>query len=153
VRGGQSLSRSWAQCKDLATLANIPGRSQGDGDPPKLANRLSVEEEQKIRTLFHQPEYASLLPSQIVQRLADRGIYLASASTFYRGLRRYGEVHHRDRCLKPSRAKPPTTFTASVPCQVLSWGCLQWYGAVGITKDTVTWDRLCDAATEAYRIG
>ncbi len=39
--------------------------------------------------------YASLPPSQIVSRLTDEGVYLASESTFYRVLRRHGEVHHR----------------------------------------------------------
>ncbi|WP_081878504.1 hypothetical protein [Serratia sp. DD3] len=64
----------------------------------------------------HQPEYANLPPSQLVPRLADKGVYLASESTFYQVLRRYGEVHHRGRRLKPSRVKTPTTFTASGPC-------------------------------------
>lgn len=85
---------------------------------PAPTNRLSVEEEQQIRDICHQPEYASLPPSQIVPRLADKGIYLASESTFYRVLRRYGEVHHRGRRIKPGRVKQPTTFTASGPCQV-----------------------------------
>ncbi|WP_156294593.1 helix-turn-helix domain-containing protein [Serratia oryzae] len=85
---------------------------------PAPANRLSVEEEQQIRAVSHHPEYASPPPSQIVPRLADKGVYLASESTFYRVLRRHGEVHHRGRRLKSSRVKPPTTFTASGPCQV-----------------------------------
>ncbi|WP_330983936.1 MULTISPECIES: helix-turn-helix domain-containing protein, partial [Enterobacterales] len=70
---------------------------------PEPTNRLSVEEEQQIRAVCHQPEYASLPPSQIVPRLADKGIYLASESTFYRVLRRSGEVHLRGRQAKPSR--------------------------------------------------
>ncbi|VEG87698.1 putative transposase [Yersinia pseudotuberculosis] len=88
---------------------------------PEPTNRLRVEEEQQIRAVCHQPEYANLPPSQIVPRLADKGVYLASESTFYRVLRRHGEVHHRGRCLKPGRVKPPTTFTASGPCQVWTW--------------------------------
>ncbi|KAB8312909.1 helix-turn-helix domain-containing protein [Erwinia endophytica] len=62
---------------------------------PVPVNRLSAEEERQIREVCHQPVYASLPPSQIVPRLADSGIYLASESTFYRVLRRHGEVHHR----------------------------------------------------------
>ncbi|WP_411705406.1 hypothetical protein [Edaphovirga cremea] len=90
-------------------------------------NRLSVDEEQQIRTHCHQPEYASLPPSQIVPRLADKGVYLASESAFYRVLRRHGEVHHRR--LKPSRVKAPTTFTTSGSCQVWTWD-ITWLPAV-----------------------
>ena len=96
---------------------------------PAPANRLSVEEEQQIRAVCHQPEYASLPPSQIVPRLADKGVYLASESTFYRVLRRHGEVHHRGRRLRPNRVKPPTTFTASGPCQVWTWD-ITWMPSV-----------------------
>lgn len=96
---------------------------------PVPTHRLSVEEEQQIRTLCHQPEYASLPPSQIVPRLADKGVYLACESTFYRVLRRYGEVHHRGRRLRPGRLKAPTTFTASDPCQVWTWD-ITWLPSV-----------------------
>lgn len=85
------------------------------------ANRLSPEEEQRILEICHQPEYAELPPSQIVPRLADQGVYVASESTFYRVLRRCGEVHHRGRQRKPRKVKPPTTFKAEGPCQVWSW--------------------------------
>ncbi|MCL6396581.1 hypothetical protein [Citrobacter portucalensis] len=57
---------------------------------PMPANLLSAEEEQQIRDIYHQPEYASLPPSQIVPQLADKGIYLASESAFYQVLRRAG---------------------------------------------------------------
>jgi putative transposase len=96
-----------------------------DGRPqavrPVPANSLSAAEQQRIRDICHQAEYASLPPSQIVPRLADKGIYLASESTFYRVLRQSGEVHHRGRQLRAVRVKAPTTFTATEPCQVWSW--------------------------------
>jgi putative transposase len=92
-------------------------------------NRLSVNEEAQIRDICHRPEYASLPPSQIVPRLADKGLYLASESTFYRVLRRYGEVHRRGRQLRPQRVPAPTTFTASAPCQVWSWD-ITWLPSV-----------------------
>lgn len=100
-----------------------------DAVRPMPANRLSVEEQQQIRDICHCPEYASLPPSQIVPLLADKGIYLASESTFYRVLRRYGEVHHRGRRLRPGRIKAPTTFTASGPCQVWTWD-ITWLPSV-----------------------
>ncbi|AOA57108.1 IS3 family transposase [Acinetobacter larvae] len=88
---------------------------------PTPVNRLSIEEEQQILEICHQPRYAELPPSQIVPRLADQGIYIASESTFYRVLRRHGEIHHRGRQHKPRNIKPPTTFKAHTSCQVWSW--------------------------------
>lgn len=95
--------------------------------PP--VNRLSLEEEQQILDICHQPEYAGLPPSKIVPRLADKGLYLASESTFYHVLRRAGEVHHRGRQCKPRRVKLPVTFRADGPCQVWSWD-ITWLPSV-----------------------
>lgn len=106
-----------------------PEDRRADAVRPMPANRLSVEEEQQIRTLCHQPEYASLPPSQIVPRLADKGIYLASESSFYRVLRRHGEVHQRGRQMKATRIKAPTTYTATGPCQVWTWD-ITWLPSV-----------------------
>ena len=50
-------------------------------------NRLSEEERKVILETCNAPEHADLPPSQIVPRLADEGIYLASESSFYRVLR------------------------------------------------------------------
>ncbi|SEA98982.1 Homeodomain-like domain-containing protein [Lonsdalea quercina] len=57
---------------------------------PVPANKLTAEEEHQIVAVCNEPEYASLPPAQIVPCLADKGIYLASESTFYRVLRRDG---------------------------------------------------------------
>lgn len=108
-------------------------RSPEDGRPaavrPAPANRLSAEEEAQIRNTCHKPEYASLPPSQIVPRLADKGIYLASESTFYRILRRCGEVHHRGRKRRAERVTPPRTYTATGPRQVWTWD-ITWLPSV-----------------------
>ncbi|UFT95781.1 IS3 family transposase [Pectobacterium carotovorum] len=88
---------------------------------PSPANRLSVQEEQQILAVCHQPEYASLPPSQIVPALADKGIYLASESTFYRVLRRYGEAHRRGRQRAAQKVTPATSWQASGPNQVWTW--------------------------------
>ncbi|WP_457810181.1 IS3 family transposase [Providencia rustigianii] len=107
--------------------------SPSDGRPgavrPVPVNKLSPEEEKQILTVCHQPEYASLPPSQIVPKLADKGIYLAGESTFYRVLRRHGELHHRGRQQRPKKVPVPTTFTASGPCQVWVWD-ITWLPSV-----------------------
>ena len=61
--------------------------------------------------------------------LADKGIYIAAESTFYRVLRRHGELHHRGRQQRPKRVPAPTTFTASAPCQVWVWD-ITWLPSV-----------------------
>ena len=48
---------------------------------PEPANKLSLEEREAVLEVCHQPEYASLPPSQIVPRLADQGQYIASESS------------------------------------------------------------------------
>ncbi|MHB1514970.1 MAG: IS3 family transposase [Acidiferrobacteraceae bacterium] len=65
--------------------------------------------------------YASLPPSQIVPRLADQGVYLASESTFYRVLAEAQQNHRRGRAQTPRRVPMPTSHTATGPNQVWSW--------------------------------
>lgn len=58
------------------------GVVQEDGRPraarPAPGNKLSEAEEIAILCVCNREEYASLPPSQIVPRLADIGLYLAS---------------------------------------------------------------------------
>ncbi|QCR09103.1 hypothetical protein EH207_11555 [Brenneria rubrifaciens] len=85
---------------------------------PVPANKLSAEEEHQIVTVYHEPEYASLPPAQIVPRLGDKGLYLANESTFYRVLRRQDQVHHRGRSRAPLKGNKPTRYQAVKRCQV-----------------------------------
>jgi len=61
------------------------------------------EERQAVLDVCNDPEFASLPPSQIVPRLADRGVYLASEATVYRLLRATGQAEHRGRAKAPDR--------------------------------------------------
>jgi transposase InsO family protein len=74
-----------------------------------------------VLEVCHAPEFASLPPSQIVPRLADRGEYLASESSFYRILREAEEQHHRGRARAPRPPAPPPSHCARGPCEVWSW--------------------------------
>ena len=67
------------------------------------------------------PPFASLPPSQIVPKLADEGVYIASESSMYRVLRERGQNHRRGRARRPGRSRPPASFEAKGPCQVWSW--------------------------------
>ncbi|MEG0844237.1 MAG: DDE-type integrase/transposase/recombinase [Romboutsia sp.] len=66
-------------------------------------------------------EFVDLPPFQIVPALADRGIYIASESTFYRILREEGLQHHRGNSKAPERIKIPATHISTAPNQVWTW--------------------------------
>ena len=82
---------------------------------------LSDAERQTIIAACNAPEHQNLPPSQIVPRLADRGIYLASESSFYRVLRAQGQHNRRGRAKAPRQRARPQAFAAQAPNQVWSW--------------------------------
>jgi len=85
------------------------------------ANKLSAEERQQVLDTCNQPPYARLPPSQIVPKLADLGIYLASESSFYRILRAANQLHRRGRAKAPQASRSPTTHIAKGPNEVWTW--------------------------------
>lgn len=87
---------------------------------PEPVNKLSLEEEQKILNIINKKEFSSLPPSQIVPALADKGIYIASESTFYRVMKKYSEQHLRGRSKAPVK-RPISTHKATAPNQVYMW--------------------------------
>lgn len=120
-------------------------------------NRLSEEERREVLALLTSREFCDLSPKQIVPRLADRGIYVASESTMYRLLREAKLAAHRGR-ERPRQMARPTELTAEGPNQVWSWditylkspirGCFYYlYLIVDVwSRKTVGWcvhDREC----------
>ena len=85
------------------------------------ANKLSEAEREQIIQTCNCPEYQSLPPSQIVPMLADKGIYLASESSFYRILRAADQVNRRGRAEQPKVHPKPKGFNATGPNQLWSW--------------------------------
>ena len=63
--------------------------------PQRQEKQLTEAEEEQILIICNLPEYRSLPPSQIVPRLADLGIYVASESTFYRVLKKHRQLNER----------------------------------------------------------
>jgi len=94
------------------------GRTQSKRVSP--ANKLGEAEREQILEIANSEEYSSLPPSQIVPALADKGIYIASESSFYRVLKEAGQQNHRGRSKKREPAAP-STHEASGPNQVWSW--------------------------------
>lgn len=87
--------------------------------PPKL--KLSDEERKTALSICHSKEFASLPPSQIVPTLADKGVYIASESSFYRILHQEKEQNHRGRAQKPRKIGRPKSHLATRSCQVWTW--------------------------------
>lgn len=90
----------------------------GPKRPP--ANKLSETEKRKILEVANSPEYRDVSPKQIVPKLADQGIYIASESSFYRTLHEQDLVHHRERS-RPASGHRPSEHVATGPWQVASW--------------------------------
>lgn len=99
-------------------------RSPCDGRPQALhkepANKLSQQERQAVLAAANRPDCASLTPHQIVPKLADEGVYLASESTFYRLLKAAGLGQRRGRSKTPV-ARALTTHRADGANQVWCW--------------------------------
>lgn len=107
----------------LRTMQRWQYRPQ-DGRPqavrPVPGNKLTSEEQAAVLAAANAPAFASLPPHQIVPRLADAGVYLASESTFYRLLKAHGLQSSRGRARTPSR-RTVTTHVATAPNQLWCW--------------------------------
>lgn len=106
----------WVREGDDALVADARTTSER----PTPAHKLSQAERALMLAVANSAEFASLPPSQIVPALADRGVYLASESSFYRVLKQASQQHHRGRARTPSE-RVATTHCASAPNQVWSW--------------------------------
>lgn len=85
------------------------------------SNKLTDEEKSKILEVCNTPEFASSSVKQIVPALADKGIYLASESSFYRILREANQLAHRGRSKPDRKVARPKAYTATAANQVWSW--------------------------------
>lgn len=94
------------------------GRPGARRDAP--ANKLSQAQRQAVLAAANRADCASLTPHQIVPKLADEGIYLASESTFYRVLGAAGQGRRRGRSRGRSK-RVLTTHKADGPNQVWCW--------------------------------
>ena len=94
---------------------------------PAPKNKLTKEEREKLIETANSPEFADLPPSQIVPKLADRGEYIASESTFYRTLKEEKMAAHRGRNREPVKRNPPTHIATS-PNEVWTWD-ITWLNA------------------------
>lgn len=115
-----------AQILGLSARTIIRWQNQQGGEdcrsgPQSLpANRLSEVERDQVIAIANSEEFRDCSPKQIVPKLADRGEYIASESTFYRVLREEKMLTHRETS-KPPTSKRPREHVASAPNKVWSW--------------------------------
>ena len=115
-------------CEVLGVSARTIQRwkRQGGGDDGRAGprhvpgNALTRQERARVLTVVNTPEYRGLSPKQIVPRLADEGVYLASESTIYRILREERQLAHRTPCRTPT-PRPRPSNAADRPNQLWSW--------------------------------
>ena len=84
-------------------------------------NKLTSQERQRVLDTVNSQEFKDLPPSQIVPRLADSGIYLASESTMQRIMREAGQNSHRRSQRKPQNRSKPFALKATMINQIYTW--------------------------------
>ena len=87
---------------------------------PTPKNKLTKEERAEILRVVSKKEFMNLPPSQIVPKLADQAIYIASESSIYRVLREEKMQNHRGRSQAPQKRLAPSHL-ASRPNEVWTW--------------------------------
>ncbi len=96
------------------------GGDRRHGPKSEPPNKFSATDRRRVLKIVNSPEYCDLSPNQIVPRLADEGIYVASEATIYRILREEEMLTHRQRS-RPAVTWRPREHVATGPCQVFSW--------------------------------
>lgn len=94
-------------------------RRAGPLSEPK--NKLSKMERKRVIETATSLEFRNMSPKQIVPRLADKGEYIASESTFSRVLADEKLNTHRGRAAAPKKTAKPKERVATSPRQVWSW--------------------------------
>ena len=112
----------------------------------EVPRKLTEVERQEIIDISCSREYKDLNPYRIHAALLDKGIYIASESSFYRVLRSEGLVRHRGNSRPGTSHSKPPELIATGPNQVWTWDITWLYSHVkGIFFYAYTiidiWDR------------
>jgi len=100
---------------------DTPGVEDGrQGPKSKPVHALTPAERAFVVKIATSPEYRNMAVRQIVPRLADEGVYIASESSFYRVLHEEKLMAHRSHARPASHSKP-RSHLATGPRQVWSW--------------------------------
>jgi transposase InsO family protein len=98
----------------------LSSSDQRHGPLTAPANKITESEKALIIKTSVSAAFVNLSPHQIVPRLADDGIYIASESTFYRVLKFEKLTEHRG-LTKPRIVERPMSYEATKSNQIYSW--------------------------------
>lgn len=121
-----SGARQSTACEELGidtrTLQRWRGRREDGRCGPKTVphNALSAGERELVLEVLTSERFRGESPRQIVPRLADEGVYVASESTMYRLLHKEGLLAHRGRSRPATHHRPPE-LVATTANRVWSW--------------------------------
>lgn len=124
-QGGARIEKA-CEVIDLSVRTVQRWRKEGGGEDRRAGpkspppNKLAEAERDKALAVLGSPELCDLTPHQVVPRLADDGLYLASESTLYRLLREAEQLAHRQRS-RPAQHQRPRALEATGPCQAWTW--------------------------------
>lgn len=111
--GVRTIQR-WRKDKDAEDMRMGPKKTP--------CNKLTKEERKKLLDIANSREYRNLPPSQIIPKLADKGIYLGSESTLQRILKAAKQDAHRGKKKQATKKQAgPKEKMATSPGQVFSW--------------------------------
>ena len=85
-----------------------------------IPHKLTEDERKKILETACNKEFKDSYPPEIVAKLAEKGVYIASEATFYRVLKEERLLSHRRRSKAPVKREKPR-LKATGPDQVYSW--------------------------------
>lgn len=96
-------------------------KDQRKGSKKQIPRKLTTEEESKIIEICCNREYQDSNIYELHASLLDKGIYIASISTFYRVMKKHQLIHHRRNTKPSSRKNNPPEKIATGPNQVWCW--------------------------------
>ena len=125
ITAGSSLGSACAHANVCTRTVGRWRMALGEGDHragphTKPRNALTERERARVLQIADSQEFRDVSPKQIVPRLADRDVYIASESSIYRILRDEEQLAHRERTRPPS-PRPVPRHSASGPDELYSW--------------------------------
>ena len=111
--------RTWRRWSDPDTGA-VRIDARPDAARPVPSNRIDDAVRAEMLAVCASEDFADAPPSQIVPALADRGVFLASESTYYRVLHEADQQHERGRARRRT-SSTITSHRATGPNQLWSW--------------------------------
>jgi len=130
----ETAIRQGARQNKAATVIGLPARTlqrwkqsgeiKEDGRRTRAlrpSNKLTDAERARVLSIANSGEFKHMTPHQIVPRLAERGEYIASESSFYRILKAENQLAHRHSTRVPTPRAKPKALTATAPNQIFSW--------------------------------